>query len=129
VIFGVIIISITGPVIGGIAIRCMEKSGKYGVIFMPLIGLGIGIAIHAACGSSRWSGFAAAIIAYLAAMATHVPSAYEMFRQEFGGSVARSLILSVAPSMKYPLMVSGQFGFYFLMLVLSIIGAVWCAAR
>jgi len=84
VIFGVIIISITGPVIGGIAIRRMEKSGKYGVVFMPLIGLGIGIAIHAACGSSGWSGLAAAIIAYLAAMATHVPSAYEMFRQDFG---------------------------------------------
>jgi hypothetical protein len=31
--------------------------------------------------------------------------------------------------MKYPLIVSGQFGFYFLMLVLSITGAVWAAAK
>jgi hypothetical protein len=129
VIFGVIIISIAGPVIGGLAIRRMEQSGKYGVVFMPLVGLAIGVAIHAACGSSGWSGFAAAIIAYLAAMATHVPSAYEMFRQDFGGSPARSLFLSVATSMKYPLIVSGQFAFYFLMLALSIAGAVWSAAK
>jgi len=84
-VLAVIIISIMGPVIGGLAIRRMEKSGKYGVVFMPLIGLGIGIAIRAAWGSGGWPGVAAAIIAYLAAMATHVPSAYEMFRQDFGG--------------------------------------------
>lgn len=128
-IFGVIIISIAGPVLGGFAIRRMEQSGKYGVVFMPLIGLAIGIAIHATCGSSGWFGFAAAIIAYPAAMATHVPSACGMFRQDLGGSPARSLILSVATSMRYPLIVSSQFAFYFLMLALSIAGAVWSAAK
>jgi hypothetical protein len=123
-IFRTLVIGIAVTAMGGVVIRGMEKLGRFGVIFMPAVELGIGSAVHAALGrSSVWSIALAGVLTYTAAMSTHIPSAYGMFRREFGGTVVRSLVLSVMASLRYPLSVSSQFGFYCLMLILSIVGA------
>jgi hypothetical protein len=129
VIFRALIIGIAAAALGGVVIRGLEKIGRFGVVLMPAVGLGIGSAIHAGLGSgSVWSVALAGMLAYAAAMSTHIPSAYGMFRQEFGGPVVVSALLSIITSLKYPLSVSSQFGFYCLMLILAIVGAGWSAA-
>jgi hypothetical protein len=111
-------------VIGSTIARGIEKLGRFGVVFMPAVGLGVGFAIRAASGSNGvWFQAFAALLAYAVAMSTHIPSEYEMFRHEFGAPVVRSALLSFTVSLKYPIEVSRQFPFYGVMLILSIIAA------
>lgn len=65
--------------------------------------------------------------AFVAAMLTHVPSAYRMVRFEFGGPLARSLLLSLAASVTYSTEASRRFRFYGLMLLLFLAAAGWRA--
>ena len=55
-------------------------------------------------------------------------AALTVFRKELEGRFSQSVFLSIAVSLKYPLAVSRRFGFYFLMLILAVIGAAWNGA-
>jgi hypothetical protein len=108
---------------GGVLIRLLEKIGHGGVLFMPVVGYGIGYCI----GRNRVSGRVGAVLLalmamYSAAVLTNVPSSYAMLREEVGISWL-ALLISVTASAFYPLFAAAHSGFYTVMLVLSFIGA------
>jgi hypothetical protein len=99
VTFRVLITGIASVAVGGLVIRSLEKLGRFGVILMPAVGLGIGSAVRAAFGTTELWIIPVAlsiVFTYAAAMSTHIPSTYRMFRQEFGGTVR--VLLSHADS-------------------------------
>lgn len=115
-------------ILGGTLIRGLEKLGHFGIVFMPAVGYGIGAVIRTSAGHSyAVLGALAVISAFVAAMLTHVPSSYSMFRKEFGGPPVRSLLLSLTESLNYPFEASKRYPFYGLMLLLSLAAAGWQA--
>lgn len=127
-LLAVLTVGFLASLLCGLLIRGLEKTGQFGIVLMPVVGYGIGTVIRATAGQPHFVfGLVAVGCAFLAAMLTHVPSAYQMFRQEFGGPRVRSLLLSLTTSLNYPIDVSRHFPFYGLMLISSLAVAGWRA--
>lgn len=125
----VLLVGLAACVVGGALTRGLEKLGHVGILFMPAVGYGIGAVLRTSAGHSfAMLGPLAVLSAFVAAMLTHVPSSYSMFRNEFGGPPVRSLLLSLTESWKYPIEAAKGYPLYGLMLLLSIAAAGWKAA-
>ena len=124
----VLIAGLVACILGGALIRGLEKFGHFGILFIPMVGYGIGAVVRASAGQSHFIlGPVAVVLAFIAAMLTHVPSSYGMFRTEFGGPPVRSLLLSLTESLNYPIEASRRYPFYGLMLLLCLAAAGWRA--
>jgi hypothetical protein len=129
VLIVVLAVGLLASVLGGSLIRGLEKIGHFGILALPFVGYGIGSVIRATAGQPHFLfGLVAVGCAFSAAMLTHVPSAYQVFRREFGGPPLRSLLLSLTTSLNYPIEVSRHLPFYGVMLLLSLAAAGWRAA-
>ena len=107
---------------GGVLIRILEKIGHGGVLFMPIVGYGIGYCIGRNGINGRFGAVLLTLMAtYSAAALTNVPSSYEMFKPT-AGNWWLALLISFPASAFYPLFASAHSGFYALMLLLSFVG-------
>jgi hypothetical protein len=107
---------------GGVMIRLLEKIGHCGVLFMPVVGYGIGYCIGRNCINGRFGAVLLTLIAtYSAAALTNVPSSYVMWRPQ-AGNWWLALLISFFASIGYPLFASAQSGFYALMLLGAFVG-------
>jgi len=120
-----LLVGFLAVILGSVLIGLLEMGPPLAIVLMPGVGFLIGYCLKAATDMpSRIQLPLAALAAYSAAMFSHLPAAWDLFRHDFGLAPMRSAFQSLDTCIGYPLQAMRVSPFYGVMLGVSIMAAM-----
>src|SRR5690349_6029869 len=120
-----LLVGFLAAILGSVLIGLLEMGPQLAIILMPGVGFLIGYCLKRATDKPSWIQLPlAALATFAAAMLSHLPAAWDLYRHDFGLAPARSAFQALDTSIGYPLQAMRGSPLYGVMLALSIIAAI-----